>query len=116
MSNNRLLSRMVRLSSIAVRSSRNAAHAYWRGLAALLRVATRRREHDVFEHAPLAGPEHRFDVDFAGRRMDFRDLMDTLSIGDRLRVLCDDGVLVAEKISQRRFKLIHSEMISKLIH
>lgn len=116
MPNNRLLSRMVRLFSMGVRSSRTTAHAYWRGLAALVRTVTRRREDDVFEHERLAGAEYRFDVDFTGRRMDFRDLLDTLSIGDRLRVLCDDGVLVAEKISQRRFKLIHSEMISKLIH
>ena len=116
MSNNRLLSRTARLFSLGVRSSRTAAGACWRAIAALVRTVVRRRGDDVFEHARLASAEYRFDVDFTGHRADFQDLMDALSIGDRLRVLCADGVLVAEKISQRRFKLIHSEMISKLIH
>jgi hypothetical protein len=31
-------------------------------------------------------------------------------------VLCDDGVLVAEKISETQFKLIHAEMMTDLVH
>jgi len=41
----------------------------------------------------------------------FRDhveeLVKVLNIGDRIRVLCDDGFIVAEKISQTQFELIH---------
>ena len=40
----------------------------------------------------------------------------TLSIGDRIRVFCDDGVVVAEKISQTQFKEIHVEMMAELVH
>jgi hypothetical protein len=39
-----------------------------------------------------------------------------LNIGDRIRVLCDDGALVAEKISQTQFELIHCQVMSKLVH
>ena len=42
--------------------------------------------------------------------------MKVLNIGDRIRVLCDDGVLVAEKISQTQFKLIYAQMLSELVH
>ena len=39
-----------------------------------------------------------------------------LNIGDRIRVLCDDGVVVAEKVSQTQFVLIHYQMISDSVH
>ncbi len=39
-----------------------------------------------------------------------------LTIGDRIRFLCDDGVLVAEKMSQTQFKLVSAESMSKVVH
>ena len=44
------------------------------------------------------------------------ELTKALNIGDRIQVLCDDGVLVAEKISQTQFELIHAQMLSELVH
>jgi hypothetical protein len=37
-----------------------------------------------------------------------QEIPETLNIGDRVRVLCEDGVLVAEKISQSRCFLFSS--------
>jgi hypothetical protein len=48
--------------------------------------------------------------------MDLEEFIEVLSIGDRVRLLCDDGVVVAEKISQTQFKLIHCQMMSELVH
>jgi len=36
--------------------------------------------------------------------MEFEEVVKVLNIGDRIRVLCDDGVVVAEKISQTQFR------------
>jgi len=36
--------------------------------------------------------------------MEFEELVKVLNIGDRIRVLCDDGVVVAEKISQNAIR------------
>jgi hypothetical protein len=55
-------------------------------------------------------------VDFAGEPVALTEFIKTLSIGDRIRVFCDDGVVVAEKISQTQFKEIHVEMMADLVH
>jgi hypothetical protein len=47
---------------------------------------------------------------------DLKGVINKLRIGDRVRVLCDDGVILAEKISEAQFKLIHSLVMSKFIH
>ena len=47
---------------------------------------------------------------------ELKELITLLSIGDRVRVLCDDGILVAEKISRTQFKLIECQMMSDWIH
>lgn len=39
-----------------------------------------------------------------------------LRIGDCIRVLCDDGVVVAEKVSQTQFKLIQYQAMSEVVH
>jgi len=48
--------------------------------------------------------------------MELEEFIQILRIGDRIRVLCDDGVVVAEKISQTQFKLIRCQMMSELVH
>jgi len=55
-------------------------------------------------------------VDFAGKRVELREFIKRLRIGDRIRVLCDDGVLVAEKISETQFTLIHAQMMTESVH
>jgi hypothetical protein len=59
---------------------------------------------------------HPLRVDFCGERIELKEFIKVLRIGDRIRVLCDDGVVVAEKISQTQFKLIHSQTVSELVH
>jgi hypothetical protein len=69
-----------------------------------------------FEVARVMNVRHPLHVDFAGQRVEFREFAKVLSIGDRIRVLCDDGVLVAEKISQTQFKVIHAETMTDSVH
>jgi len=68
-----------------------------------------------FEVARVMDGIHTLHVDCAGRRVEFSEFIKLLSIGDRIRVLCDDGLLVAEKISETQCKVIHSEMMDKLV-
>lgn len=46
----------------------------------------------------------------------FSELINVLRVGEHIQVLCDDGVIVAEKISQTQFKLIHCQAMSELVH
>ena len=69
-----------------------------------------------FEVARVMNVSHPLYVDFAGKRVELREFTKLLRTGDRIRVLCDDGVLVAEKISQTQFKLIHTETMTELVH
>ena len=87
------------------------------------RVASR-----IADQSRLVGRENQFDavramnashpllVDLAWERVELKEFTKALSIGDRIRVLCDDGVLVAEKISETQFKFIHAEMMTDLVH
>lgn len=47
--------------------------------------------------------------------IELQEFIKVLNVGDRIRVLCDDGLLVAEKISETQFELIHSQMMSRLV-
>lgn len=89
---------------------------YWRLAAGFGRSMTARRRQHRFEVARPANSDHALHVDFCGQRIELKELIKVLSIGDRIRVLCDDGVVVAEKISDTQFKLIHSQMVSELVH
>lgn len=55
-------------------------------------------------------------ADLDGESIELREFTKTLSIGDRIRVLCDDGVIVAEKISETQFSVIHAEMMAESVH
>lgn len=48
--------------------------------------------------------------------IELKEFINIMRIGDRIRVFCDDGVLVAEKISHTQFKLIDCQRVSGLIH
>jgi hypothetical protein len=74
------------------------------------------RPNEQFEVGSLTNVRQRLQVDLGGDPMEFDDFCQSLSIGDRIRVLCDDGVLVAEKISQTQFELVHSQAMSQFIH
>ena len=74
------------------------------------------RQENQFEIARTTNNSQPFQLDFASELVELRELAKTLNIGDRIRMFCDDGVLVAEKISQTQFKVLYSEMVSKRVH
>ena len=59
---------------------------------------------------------HPLQIDLCGERLELNKFIGTLSIGDRVRLFCNDGVLVAEKISPTQFKVIHSQTLTEWIH
>jgi len=69
-----------------------------------------------FEATRVMNLSHPLHADFAKECVELKEFSKVLSIGDRIRVLCDDGVLVAEKISETQFKVIHAEMMAELVH
>lgn len=78
-------------------------------------MKNRRRDHPLKVwrmtsacHPPL--------IDLCGEGMELNKLIGILSIGERVRLFCNDGVLVAEKVSPTQVKVIHSQTITKLIH
>lgn len=102
--------------SAALDWCRETAGTCWRRAAGrVLLIAAGRRE-DRFEVAQLTNVRQPLQVDFCGERIELKELIKVLRIGDRIRVLCDDGVIVAEKVSDARFKLIHSQFQSEWVH
>ena len=69
-----------------------------------------------FEAARVMNLSHPLHTDLAEECVELKEFTKILSVGDRIRVLCDDGVLVAEKISETQFKVIHAEMMAELVH
>lgn len=55
-------------------------------------------------------------IEFYGGRIELKELTDALRIGDRVRLFCNDGVLLAEKVSQTRLKIIQTQGLAELIH
>jgi hypothetical protein len=68
------------------------------------------------EGARVVSASHSLQMDFVGKPVELMEFAKTLSIGDRIRVFCDDGIVVAEKISQTQFKEIHGEVMAELVH
>jgi hypothetical protein len=59
---------------------------------------------------------HPMRIDLGGNCVELGEFVQVLNIGDRIRVLCDDGVLVAEKISQTQLKVIQAERMAEIVH
>jgi len=64
------------------------------------------RENRLEAARPIDGK--RLHIDFDRGLVEFKQFIEVLRIGDRVRVFCDDGVIEAEKISPKRFKLIYA--------
>jgi hypothetical protein len=71
------------------------------------------RQENRFEIARTTNNGQPFQLDFSSERVELKEFAKTLNIGDRIRMFCDDGVLVAEKISQTQFKVLYSETMSE---
>ncbi len=102
--------------SAALDECKRTACRYWRFASGIVWSIAARLRHDQFEVARPTNVSPPLEIDFCQQRMELEEFIRVLSIGDRVRVLCDDGVVVAEKISQTQFKLIHCRMMSELIH
>ena len=103
-------------SSAALDRCKKTACRCWRLACGIIWSITARRRRDQFDGARPTKVSQPLEIDFCQRRMELDELIQLLNIGDRIRVLCNDGVVVAEKISQTQFKLIHCRMASELVH
>ena len=74
------------------------------------------REENQFEIARTTDNSEPSELDFAAERVELKEFAKTMNIGDRIRMFCNDGVLVAEKISQTQFKVLYSETLSEQVH
>jgi hypothetical protein len=94
---------------------KRTAGRYWPFSGGIVWSITPGHRHDQVEGGQSTKVGHPVQIDFCGEHIELKEFMKALNIGDRIRVLCDDGVLVAEKISQTQFKLIHAQMLSELV-
>lgn len=98
--------RMCSALATALDRCKRAAGRYWRFAGGISRSTEAHRRHVESEVA----------IGSYQQPMNFDELINVLPVGERIRVLCDDGVIVAEKISQTQFKLIHCQAMSELVH
>jgi hypothetical protein len=63
--------------------------------------------------AQVSCPVH---VNFIGNSVELGQVAKALKIGDRVRVHCNDGLLVAEKISETQFQLIDAQPLAELVN
>ena len=61
-------------------------------------------------------PSHPIHLELAGKRVELMEFARGLNIGDRIRVFCDDGVLVAEKVSQTQLRIIQAATMTEGVH
>jgi len=98
--------------SAALGWCKRTAGRYWRFAASTVDG----RQENQFGIARTTDNSGPFQPDFASELVELKEFAKTLNIGDRIRMLCDDGVLVAEKISQTQFKVLYSETMSEQVH
>jgi hypothetical protein len=118
MSKRRRIWRIGFLLSVALQKCQATAVRCWRSVTGIVwAIAPRcRRRHNQLEVARPMEIGHLLHMGSCLQPVDLVDLLDVLSIGDRIRILCDDGVVVAEKTSPTRFELIQCQVMSDLIH
>jgi hypothetical protein len=95
------------LSAVSDRCKR-IADRFRRFAAGIVHSITERRQEPQFDVAQAVSLVHE-DIELA-------ESVKLLRIGDRLRVFCNDGILVVEKISQTHVKLVHSQAMTELVH
>lgn len=74
------------------------------------------RKEDQFEASRIMNPSHPIHLELAGKRVELMEFAQVLNIGDRIRVFCDDGVLIAEKISQTQLRIVQAEKMAEGVH
>ena len=74
------------------------------------------RPANQFATGQLVESSQALQLASADAHVELEELAKLLYIGDRVRIFCDDGVLMAEKISESRFNLIQATSLSELVH
>ena len=74
------------------------------------------RQENPREAVLTVNVSHASPIDFSGKPQELSEFIKVLRIGDRIRVFCDDGIILAEKVSQTQFKEIHAEAMAKFVH
>jgi hypothetical protein len=105
----------ISLLSAALDWCKNTAGRYWRSVRGIAWSTTACCQHDQFEERRSTKVGHPVQIESRGERLELSEFTKVMNIGDRIRVVCDDGVLVAEKVSQTQFKLIHAQEASELV-
>lgn len=95
---------------------KKTAARYWHHMKGSLWSIRHGRRNDPFERVRQVNVEQPLRIDFGGECLELKEFVNMLTIGDRIRVLCDDGVVLAEKVSQTEFRLIDAQRMSKLVH
>jgi hypothetical protein len=95
---------------------KKAANRSWKFARGIIGSIMARHRHDQVAAARPTDASRPLQIDLCQRPMELKEFIKVLSIGDRVSVFCDDGVVVAEKVSQTQFKLIHCQMMSELVH
>ena len=67
------------------------------------------------EILPAAKGNYPIQVTFGEERIELNELIAVLRVGDRIRLFCDDGILVAEKVSQTQLRVVHSQTMPATI-
>jgi hypothetical protein len=117
MSKRRENGRIKLLLPVALDMCKTTAGRSWQFFRSVFQSIAARTRHDHLKVDQITNVSHSLLTDSSCRQnMEFEEVMKVLNIGDRIRVLCNDGVVVAEKISQTQFELIHYQAVSGLIH
>src|ERR1700757_1360737 len=95
---------------------KRTATSYWQGVRGIVRLMSGGCRSDPSEDVRPVNVGQPSRIDFCGENIELQEILKTLTIGDRIRILCDDGVLVAEKMTQTQFKLVSAQSMSKLVH
>lgn len=117
MSKRRGKSRMMLLFLVALDRFKATVVRHCRSVDKVFRSITTRDQRNRLTVDVSTDVSHPNPPDTPGQQlMDIGDVANALNIGDRIQVFCDDGFVVAEKISQTKFQLIHCQEMSRLIH
>jgi len=103
------------LLSALIDSCKKTVKRYSQVVSGKARPTSGSRQSDGFEHPRAVNVTRPSRMDFCGEGVELEEITRLLTVGDRIRVLCDDGVITAEKISETQFKLIDFQMMPKLV-
>lgn len=92
---------------------KRTATRYWQGVSGIVGPIRSGRRNGAFEGVGRVNVGQSLWKNLCGQWIELNEVIKILSIGDRIRVLCDDGVLV---VSQTEFRRIDSQRMSTLLH